>query len=78
MYLSMFEERPFLIKFQFQGEEGQSEEKKPRRPPPQGRPFLLRRGTAAAAPTGSFKRRSLKLRRSGKETKDLDCDCKYI
>ncbi|XP_071444564.1 protein unc-80 homolog isoform X1 [Hetaerina americana] len=53
---------------------------------PQGRPFLLRRGTGggpAGAPlpsvsTGSFKRRSLKLRRAPppKEVvkQDLDCD----
>ncbi|KAK6643812.1 hypothetical protein RUM43_000075 [Polyplax serrata] len=33
---------------------------------PQGRPFLLRRGTATNT-TGSFKRRSLKLRRGTKE-----------
>ncbi|XP_049834730.1 protein unc-80 homolog isoform X4 [Schistocerca gregaria] len=56
-----------------QGEESQSDDKKPRRPPPQGRPFLLRRGTAAGT-TGSFKRRSLKLRRTGKEPKEIDCD----
>ncbi|KAG8225919.1 hypothetical protein J437_LFUL005955 [Ladona fulva] len=51
---------------------------------PQGRPFLLRRGTgggptgAPSVSTGSFKRRSLKLRRAPpKEIKqDLDCDCK--
>ncbi|XP_066993860.2 protein unc-80 homolog [Anabrus simplex] len=55
-----------------QGEEGHSEEKKSRRPPPQGRPILLRRGTAGAT-TGSFKRRSLKLGRSGKEAKE-DCE----
>lgn len=54
------------------------DEKKGRRPPPSGRPFLLRRGTAGAT-TGSFKRRSLKLRRSGKESKEiLDCDCKLV
>ncbi|XP_046393341.1 protein unc-80 homolog [Ischnura elegans] len=52
---------------------------------PQGRPFLLRRGTGGGptAPplpsvsTGSFKRRSLKLRRApAKEVvkQDLDCD----
>ncbi|XP_069694360.1 protein unc-80 homolog isoform X2 [Periplaneta americana] len=60
-----------------QGEENQAiEEKKGRRPPAPGRPFLLRRGTAGAT-TGSFKRRSLKLRRTGKEAKDiLDCDFK--
>lgn len=44
---------------------------------PQSRPFLLRRGTATNA-TGSFKRRSLKLRRGTKEgIKEIDCDCKY-
>jgi hypothetical protein len=65
--------------FHFQGEENQTvDEKKGRRPPPSGRPFLLRRGTAGAT-TGSFKRRSLKLRRSGKEPKEiLDCDCKLV
>lgn len=41
----------------------------------QPRPFLLRRGTAA--PTGgSFKRRSLKLRRGTKEGRDMEVDCK--
>lgn len=41
------------------------------------RPFLLRRGTQAPAPTGgSFKRRSLKLRRGTKEGKELESDCK--
>lgn len=62
-----------------QGEENQTaDEKKGRRPPPSGRPFLLRRGTAGGT-TGSFKRRSLKLRRSGKEPKEiLDCDCKLV
>jgi hypothetical protein len=63
----------------YQGEENQTaDEKKGRRPPPSGRPFLLRRGTAGGT-TGSFKRRSLKLRRSGKEPKEiLDCDCKLV
>jgi hypothetical protein len=62
--------------FHFQGEENQNvEDKKGRRSHPSGRPFLLRRGTAGAT-SGSFKRRSLKLRR-GKEAKEiLDCDCK--
>ncbi|XP_021940294.1 protein unc-80 homolog isoform X4 [Zootermopsis nevadensis] len=57
-----------------QGEENQTlEDKKGRRSHPSGRPFLLRRGTAGAT-SGSFKRRSLKLRR-GKEAKEiLDCD----
>lgn len=43
------------------------------------RPFLLRRGTQAPAPTpagGSFKRRSLRLRRGTKEGKDIESDCK--
>ncbi|XP_044582754.1 protein unc-80 homolog isoform X6 [Cotesia glomerata] len=39
---------------------------------PSGRPFLLRRGTAGN--TGSFKRRSLKLRRNTKEGKDMECE----
>lgn len=39
------------------------------------RPFLLRRGTQAQAPQGgSFKRRSLKLRRGTKEGKDFESD----
>ncbi|XP_046670285.1 uncharacterized protein LOC124360589 isoform X5 [Homalodisca vitripennis] len=64
-----------------QGEEKeQQDDKKTRRTTPQGRPFLLRRGTATttAPTTGSFKRRSLKLRRGTKEgAKDiLDCDFK--
>lgn len=43
------------------------------------RPFLLRRGTQAQAPAGgSFKRRSLKLRRGTKEGKDLESDCKLL
>nr|CAD7260717.1 unnamed protein product [Timema shepardi] len=61
-----------------QGEDGPNDDKKGRRPPPpQSRPFLLRRGTAGAPTTGSFKRRSLKLRRSAKETKEPDCDCRF-
>ncbi|KAJ8932970.1 hypothetical protein NQ314_014301 [Rhamnusium bicolor] len=49
-----------------QGEDG----KRIGQPP---RPYLLRRGTAA--PTGgSFKRRSLKLRRGTKEGKDIDME----
>lgn len=48
-----------------------------RRPIANVRPFLLRRGTQAAGPGGgSFKRRSLKLRRGTKEGKDLESDCK--
>lgn len=44
---------------------------------PTGRPFLLRRGTAGN--TGSFKRRSLKLRRNTKEGKDMECEaCKFL
>ncbi|KAK0161490.1 hypothetical protein PV327_009955 [Microctonus hyperodae] len=58
-----------------QGEEmpGNDREKAKRVQPPSGRPFLLRRGTAANA-TGSFKRRSLKLRRGTKEGKDIECE----
>lgn len=40
------------------------------------RSFLLRRGTAGAPTGGSFKRRSLKLRRGTKDGKDLEADCK--
>lgn len=48
-----------------------------RRPMANVRPFLLRRGTNAQAPAGgSFKRRSLKLRRGTKESKDLETDCR--
>lgn len=48
-----------------------------RRPLANVRPFLLRRGTQTQAPAGgSFKRRSLKLRRGTKESKDLETDCK--
>ncbi|XP_030758641.1 protein unc-80 homolog isoform X4 [Sitophilus oryzae] len=39
----------------------------------QGRPYLLRRGTAAPS-GGSFKRRSLKLRRGTKEGKDMEME----
>ncbi|KAL1497693.1 hypothetical protein ABEB36_008611 [Hypothenemus hampei] len=39
----------------------------------QGRPYLLRRGTAATS-GGSFKRRSLKLRRGTKEGKDMEIE----
>lgn len=43
------------------------------------RPFLLRRGTATnTQASGSFKRRSLKLRRGTKESKDLESDCNLI
>lgn len=41
----------------------------------QPRPYLLRRGTAAPG-GGSFKRRSLKLRRGTKEGRDMEIDCK--
>ncbi|CAL7937444.1 unnamed protein product [Xylocopa violacea] len=58
-----------------QGEEfqGGEREKMKRVQPPQSRPFLLRRGTAENA-TGSFKKRSLKLRRGTKEGKDTECE----
>lgn len=60
-----------------QGEEIQTNEKNKRVQAPPGRPFLLRRGTAGNATTGSFKRRSLKLRRGTKEGKDMECEaCK--
>ncbi|XP_034937651.1 protein unc-80 homolog isoform X5 [Chelonus insularis] len=48
-------------------------EKNKRVQAPSGRPFLLRRGTTGNA-TGSFKRRSLKLRRGTKEGKDTECE----
>lgn len=63
-----------------QGEEIQNNEKEKnkRMQAPQGRPFLLRRGTTGNANTGSFKRRSLKLRRNTKEGKDIECEaCKF-
>ena len=63
-----------------QGEEFQTmdKDKAKRVQPPQGRPLLLRRGTAENA-TGSFKKRSLKLRRGTKEGKDTECEaCEYI
>lgn len=41
------------------------------------RPFLLRRGTATTTTGGSFKRRSLKLRRNTKDGKDLETDCMF-
>ncbi|XP_017461963.1 PREDICTED: protein unc-80 homolog, partial [Rhagoletis zephyria] len=41
------------------------------------RPFLLRRGTATTT-GGSFKRRSLKLRRNTKDGKDLETDFKRV
>ncbi|XP_063984989.1 protein unc-80 homolog isoform X3 [Diachasmimorpha longicaudata] len=54
-----------------QGEEAFDREKK-KVQPQTARPFLLRRGTAGN--TGSFKRRSLKLRRGTKEGKDMECE----
>ncbi|XP_014469276.1 PREDICTED: protein unc-80 homolog isoform X4 [Dinoponera quadriceps] len=54
-----------------QGEENIEKEKAKRVQAPQGRPFLLRRSTAG---TGSFKKRSLKLRRNTKEGKDIECE----
>ncbi|XP_059612441.1 protein unc-80 homolog isoform X4 [Phlebotomus argentipes] len=45
-----------------------------RRPVAAVRPFLLRRGTAGAPTGGSFKRRSLKLRRGTKDGKDIESD----
>lgn len=53
-----------------QGEDGKRMGQQPR-------PYLLRRGTAAPS-GGSFKRRSLKLRRGTKEGKDMETECKYI
>lgn len=49
-----------------------------RRPMATVRPFLLRRGTTTAPTGGSFKRRSLKLRRGTKEGKDIETDCESI
>lgn len=57
-----------------QGEDTPTQQSSQRRPVAV-RPFLLRRGTTAAPTGGSFKRRSLKLRRGTKDGKDLD-DCK--
>ncbi|KAK2588606.1 hypothetical protein KPH14_006375 [Odynerus spinipes] len=58
-----------------QGEDVQNmdKDKAKRAQAPQGRPFLLRRGTAGTT-TGSFKKRSLKLRRGTKEGKDTECE----
>lgn len=47
-----------------------------RRPMANVRPFLLRRGTTNVPSGGSFKRRSLKLRRGTKEGKDIETDRK--
>lgn len=49
-----------------------------RRPVAPVRPFLLRRGTSGAPSGGSFKRRSLKLRRGTKDGKDIETDCKFF
>ena len=57
-----------------QGEEGGNQGGQRR--PAAVRPFLLRRGTTAVSTGGSFKRRSLKLRRATKEGKDLE-DCEW-
>ncbi|EGI65756.1 Protein unc-80-like protein, partial [Acromyrmex echinatior] len=56
-----------------QGEETQNieKEKAKRVQASQNRPYLLRRSTAT---TGSFKKRSLKLRRNTKEGKDTECE----
>lgn len=51
-----------------QGEEGKRIGQQPR-------PYLLRRGVTSAA-GGSFKRRSLKLRRGTKEGKEMEAECK--
>ncbi|KAG5670539.1 hypothetical protein PVAND_000795 [Polypedilum vanderplanki] len=45
-----------------------------RRPVATVRPFLLRRGTATNTTGGSFKRRSLKLRRNTKEGKEIETE----
>jgi len=75
--------------FYHQGEEVVEEKKRgsvagtiatpaPRAPP--GRPYLLRRGTNAGT-AGSFKRRSLKLRRNTKDasskSENESTDCKF-
>lgn len=49
-----------------------------RRPMANVRPFLLRRGTSNAPTGGSFKRRSLKLRRGTKEGKEIESDCNVV
>ena len=48
-----------------------------RRPVATVRPFLLRRGTATNPTGGSFKRRSLKLRRNTKEGKEIETECEF-
>ncbi|XP_037891733.1 protein unc-80 homolog isoform X5 [Glossina fuscipes] len=58
--------------------EGEEERLKARRPTASAvRPFLLRRGTATTT-GGSFKRRSLKLRRNTKDSKDMEADFKRV
>lgn len=42
------------------------------------RPYLLRRGTAAMPTGGSFKRRSLKLRRNTKEMREIEFECEFL
>lgn len=42
------------------------------------RPFLLRRGTNIQTTGGSFKRRSLKLRRNTKDSKEIEAECKFL
>ena len=49
-----------------------------RRPVATVRPFLLRRGTATNPTGGSFKRRSLKLRRNTKDSKEIEQDCEHV
>lgn len=64
-----------------QGEDFQNleREKNKRMQTAPGRPFLLRRGTSGNTATGSFKRRSLKLRRNTKEGKEIEVEaCKCI
>lgn len=59
-----------------QGEEIQNNEKEKNKRigAAAGRPFLLRRGTAGNTASGSFKRRSLKLRRGTKEGKEIEVE----
>lgn len=54
--------------YQFQGEENKKMS--------QSRPPLLRRGPGIGT-GGSFKRRSLKLRRGTKEGKEMEAESKY-
>ncbi|XP_067617924.1 protein unc-80 homolog isoform X6 [Eurosta solidaginis] len=58
-----------------EGEEGMTQARRPTASAV--RPFLLRRGTATTT-GGSFKRRSLKLRRNTKDGKDLEADFKRV